>query len=350
MPSGRVRPGEMLGYVERLRQRDLWPVTSINYDRGDPVATPYLAVPVAPDDNGVRPLAGDTALHNPNVEILHGAGTPVTQPVKGTPYTLRCTVRNLGAISAYAGLAEFYVATPSFFDQAAVTFRASMRAVGYAGFVALPGTDSVIDCPGFWTPGSDQEAASSVLVQVYDPFTDPLSYPFDAREDRHVGRRDSAPVVRMPIIPYRSAAYKYLVVDHDEDGGFEQLGFDDAGFSLGDAGFGTPDGFCSLNNPTDVKTTWRPDTDILLRKQFFLPAGTSNLEVRVAIDNDVQVFINGQDISRGLRTHEGCPSNDSFVFIAPDNLLVAGANLLAVRGRDRGVLCYLDVQVTATTP
>ena len=72
--------------------------------------------------------------------------------------------------------------------------------------------------------------------------------------------------------------------------------------------------------------------------------------MRVAIDNDVQVFLNGQDISRGLRTHEGCPSNDSFVFTAPDTLLVAGANLLAVRGRDRGGLCYLDVQVTATTP
>ena len=255
MPNGRVRPGEMLGYVERLRQQDLWPVASIKYDRGDPVATPYLVVQVAPDENGVRQLAGDIALHNPNVEILDGAGTPVAKPVKGTPYTLRCTVRNLGAISAYAGLAEFYVAAPSFVDQAAVTFGARMRAVGYAGFVALPGTDSVIDCPVSWTPGSDQEAASSVLVQVYDPFTNPLSYPFDAREDRHVGRRDSVPVVRMPIIPYRSAAYKYLVVNHDEGAGFEQVGFDDAGFSLGDAGFGTPDGFCALNNPADVKTT-----------------------------------------------------------------------------------------------
>src|SRR5437899_1512111 len=157
MPNGRVRPGEMLGYVERLRQVDLWPLTSIKYDRGDPVATPYLVVPVAPNENGVRQLAGDTALHNPNVEILDGARTPVAHPDKGTHYTLRCTVRNLGAISAYAGLAEFYVAAPSFFDQAAVTFGASMRAVGYAGFIALPGTDSVIDCPGFWTPGSEQE-------------------------------------------------------------------------------------------------------------------------------------------------------------------------------------------------
>lgn len=152
------------------------------------------------------------------------------------------------------------------------------------------------------------------------------------------------------VIPYLDTGYKYKVVAFDADSGFEQPGFDDSGFSTGDAGFGTPFGGCSLNNPTDVKTTWPLDTDILLRKQFNLPPGTTNLEVGVAIDNDVQVFINGQDISGGLILHEGCAERDSFIFTTPDGILNAGTNLLAVRGRDRGGLSYLDVKVTAGIP
>lgn len=34
-------------------------------------------------------------------------------------------------------------------------------------------------------------------------------------------------------------------------------------------------------------------------------------------------------------------------FTAPDNLLIAGQNVLAVRGKDRGDVTFLDVQVTA---
>ncbi|MCP3999888.1 MAG: hypothetical protein GY727_03160, partial [Gammaproteobacteria bacterium] len=151
------------------------------------------------------------------------------------------------------------------------------------------------------------------------------------------------------IIPYLDTGYNYKVVSFGEDFGFEQPSFDDSEFSLGDGGFGTPSGFCSLNNSTDVKTTWPLHTDILLRKEFNLPLGASNLKVSVAIDNDVQVFINGIDISGGMNVHEGCPTRDSFVFAAPDGILIEGANLLAVRGRDRGTLSYLDVQVTINT-
>ena len=148
------------------------------------------------------------------------------------------------------------------------------------------------------------------------------------------------------VIPYRATGYKFSVVPFGAGGGFEQPGFDDSGFSTGDAGFGTPSGFCALNNPTDVKTTWPLNTDILLRKEFNLPAGATNLEVGMAIDNDVLVFLNGQDISGGLRVHEGCATLDSFIFSAPNNILIVGTNLLAIRGRDRGGLSYLDVKVT----
>lgn len=143
------------------------------------------------------------------------------------------------------------------------------------------------------------------------------------------------------IIPYLDTGYSYKVVSHDEGDGFELPSFDDSDFSFGSAGFGTQSGDCPLNNPTDTKTPWELDTDILLRKKFFLAAATSNLQVRVAVDNDVQVFLNGIDISGGLQTHEDCASLDTFVFTASANV---GTNLLAVRARDRGVLSYIDVQ------
>jgi hypothetical protein len=149
------------------------------------------------------------------------------------------------------------------------------------------------------------------------------------------------------IIPYLATGYKFKVVGHGGDPGFEQPSFSDSTFSTGNAGFGSG-GFCPLDSTAN--TFWPLNTDILLRKQFNLPAGTTNLKVGVAIDNDVQVFINGVDISGGIRFHEGCASRDSFVFTAPDSILNAGSNLLAVRAIDRGVVSYVDVQVTATVP
>ena len=154
-----------------------------------------------------------------------------------------------------------------------------------------------------------------------------------------------AQVTSITVIPYLDAGYKFKVVSFGEGSGFEQPGFDDSDFSDGDAGFGTPAGGCLLNNPNDVKTTWPLNTDILLRKEFIIPSGATNLIVGVAIDNDVQVFINGHDISGGLQIHEGCANRYSFIFIPPNEVLIAGINLLAVRGRDRGGLSYIDVQV-----
>jgi hypothetical protein len=153
----------------------------------------------------------------------------------------------------------------------------------------------------------------------------------------------SAPTV---VIPYGASEYKYQVVPVDEGVGFERSDFDDSTFAIGDAAFGTPEGYCELNNPDDVRTEWPVGTDLLVRKTLELPSGTTDVVVAVAVDNDVQVFVNGYDISAGLQTHEGCPSLNSFSFAVPDGLLRVGTNLLAVRARDRGVFTYLDLQVT----
>ena len=146
------------------------------------------------------------------------------------------------------------------------------------------------------------------------------------------------------VIPYSSGGYKYQVVAQDAGTGFQAPAYNDSAFATGGvAPFGTPGGCIP---PAPIATSWTVGSDILLRKSFTLPAGATNLKVGIAIDNDVQVFLNGIDISSGLQQHEYCATRDSFVFTAADSLLVAGTNVLAVRGRDRGGESYLDVQVT----
>jgi hypothetical protein len=146
------------------------------------------------------------------------------------------------------------------------------------------------------------------------------------------------------VVPYGASEYTYQVVPHDDGIGFERPDFDDSAFAVGDAGFASREGHCEL--PGDVRTEWPLETDLLVRKVLELPAGTTDVVVYVAVDNDVQVFMNGYDISDGLQIHEGCPSLDSFSFAVPDNLLHVGTNLLAVRARDRGCFAYLDLEVT----
>ncbi|WP_094228325.1 PEF-CTERM sorting domain-containing protein [Methanolobus psychrotolerans] len=152
------------------------------------------------------------------------------------------------------------------------------------------------------------------------------------------------------VIPYGDSGYKYQVVSTGLNAGFESTGFDDSNFLTGDAGFGSIYSGCLLTSSEYVKTSWALNSDILVRKEFYLPEGTSNLKVYIAIDNDVQVFINGQDVSSGMKTHEGCPSWNSFEFSVDDSVLNSGTNLIAVRGRDRGTASFLDIKVTADVP
>jgi hypothetical protein len=151
------------------------------------------------------------------------------------------------------------------------------------------------------------------------------------------------------VIPWLSPEYRYIQVPWGDIAGFESPGFADSTWATGAGGFGSGGG-CTLSSPAYINSTWSLNSDILLRKTFLIPAGTANLSVHIAIDNDVQVFINGHDISGGLRTHEGCAQRDSYIFVAPDSILHGGVNVLAVRGRDRGVEAYLDVEVTADLP
>ncbi len=151
---------------------------------------------------------------------------------------------------------------------------------------------------------------------------------------------------RSVLSPYLATDYRYLVTTSGPPASVELPGFDDSSFAVGDAAFGT--GNCELS--ANAKTPWPINSQIILRKWFNLPFAAANVKIGVAIDNDVQVFVNGTDVSGGLRVHDGCGAADDFVFAVPDALLQQGQNLLVVRGSDRGGDTYLDVQITADLP
>jgi hypothetical protein len=89
---------------------------------------------------------------------------------------------------------------------------------------------------------------------------------------------------------------------------------------------------------------WTPGRDALLRKSFTVPAGTGAGNVRVLVDNDVTVYLNGALV--GSAVHENCADDaPPAPFTFPAGTLNAGENLLAVRARDRGDQRYIDVRV-----
>jgi hypothetical protein len=191
-----VKPGQSLRYVEKLNERASWPPLRGKERPGRekrPTITPYIVVAAFPGENGSRPIGDQQALYNASVQIIDTVGASVLAPVKGSTYFLRCSVANLGGAGAFGGMAEFYVAPPSVLDNAAATIGAILPAKGYSGFSAMPGSTVTFQCPNSWTPISDAEAASSIVVQAYDAFVGRVVRGFGARQDRHVGRRDYIP-------------------------------------------------------------------------------------------------------------------------------------------------------------
>jgi len=167
------------------------------------------------------------------------------------------------------------------------------------------------------------------------------------------------------VVPYQASGYTFISGAAGLLPGFEQPTSATTGWSQGQGAFGSGDAggtVCPLDNNGSLHTTWNntpAPTDMLLRKTFTLPSWwTTPLTVRVAIDNDIQVFVNGHnetasassgyDASSGFVVHEGCATLDSFTFSVPTSDLVrGGTNLVAVRARDRGTIAYVDARVSA---
>jgi hypothetical protein len=169
---------------------------------------------------------------------------------------------------------------------------------------------------------------------------------------------------RTVVIDYGATGYRYLPsaqFEENTEGGIDSTDFhgtayDDSGWNTGGAPFGSgpvaPNN-CPIQTSNPQQTFWpsapnsESPSDMLVRKQFFFPAtGFVSATISIAIDNDVQVYVNGTEISDGLLVHEGCAEQNSVTFVADGEVLNTGSNLLAIRARDRGGESYLDVKVT----
>lgn len=160
------------------------------------------------------------------------------------------------------------------------------------------------------------------------------------------------------LIPWEASGYKYLAGPADHDAGFEASGFNDASWATGQGGFSdhtAANPYCPID--ATANTAWNsvpPPTDMLLRHTFSLPAGWSTaLKVSVAIDNDIEVFVDGQSVSgEGFVTHEGCATQDSFIFTVPASVLSTSTttHVLAIRARDRGVAAFVDARLYVPAP
>ncbi len=123
--------------------------------------------------------------------------------------------------------------------------------------------------------------------------------------------------------------------------------------ATGSTPFGSANTDCDLNN-AGFSTDWPslPLTYLYARRSFTL-ATAATVSIGVAIDNDVQVFLDGTDITsnndqlmtpvNGVLVHEGCPTPDWVTF---QRAVVPGSHILAILAKDRGISSYLDVRVS----
>jgi len=179
------------------------------------------------------------------------------------------------------------------------------------------------------------------------------------------------------VVPYGSS-YLFLDGPQGHDAGFEAPGFNTANWLAGNGPFGSGDQggtVCPLNSEAGftLNHAWAVGTDMLLRKSFPLPSGwNAPLTITTAIDNDIQVFMNGNALTTyqgsplyafvgsdagnysfnattGFVTHENCATKGSLTFSVPVAFLnVGGQNVLAIRARDRGSVNYVDAKVSVT--
>jgi hypothetical protein len=161
-----------------------------------PTATPYLLIPSAVGDAGARPIPTAQAVSNLSIEAM--VTNPAAAGWADFNVQLSCTVADLGVVGSVVGLAEFYVGdqfstwNPSHEGLTPAQVKANAQLIGLGSFQVNPGRGVTVTCPKPWKPGSPAAARKGVLVQAYDFFTDRMTAPFDAVNDRHVARNDEA--------------------------------------------------------------------------------------------------------------------------------------------------------------
>jgi len=145
---------------------------------------------------------------------------------------------------------------------------------------------------------------------------------------------------------YESPGWSYQEVAYGADQGFQAPTFDASSWPVGQAGFGTTDGVCPWNNASQVSTPWDPGTDMLLRHGLSIPAGATNVHISGTVDNNADIYFNGDLI--GQVQSGNCIAGAIDVDVPSTD--IGSDNLLAIRATDLGDADYIDVQVSYDLP
>ena len=99
---------------------------------------------------------------------------------------------------------------------------------------------------------------------------------------------------------------------------------------------------------------WEVDHELVVRTDFAVPTGATNVVIQFLVDNDAQIFVNGTSLNRTFVSaqNSGCASYSKVVTVkVPDEVLSAdGNNMLAIWARDFGYVNYLDYRITMDVP
>lgn len=337
LPSSLRSPAGWLRYVQRNGWRGLGPLAEAML-----LPRPLMAAAV-----GTCCLGGSTKKFSPFGTVDSRTSVAATSPtsIAGTS----------GQAVSSGQLPAVRVTTPLGNPVPGVTVTFSLGS-GSSG--SIGGTSQVTDSDGraslgSWTlgtgPSIDTVTATVTPLQGTTVDGNPVEF--------------SAAITAPIPVAYLSGSYSYKLIGSGSPPSYwYKPSYNASAWPVGAAAFGSGPGSPD-NCPLDatVETSWPAapsggKSGLLLRRTFTVPAGfTGTLRVGVAIDNDVQVYVNGSNVtasagsanlSYGFQKHEGCASRDSFIFTAPNSILVpGGSNLVAVFAKDRGSTSYVDLEV-----
>jgi hypothetical protein len=122
--------------------------------------------------------------------------------------------------------------------------------------------------------------------------------------------------------------------------GWQNISFaDESSWALQPAPFGNNAG-CQ---PVPSASEFPLNGTLYLRKHLSLPAGVTQLHLHLRIDSNVSVYVNGQSV--GAFTDGNCGTAITDVTV-PNNVLVTGDNVVAIKADDNGAVSYLDLEAT----
>jgi hypothetical protein len=158
---------------------------------------PYLLVRANPGDRGKRPLSVPF-WESPDVFVaprMDAATAPAQPPTPGgvaeagVPNTLWARVWNLGRAPAFNARVEFYWFNPSLGFSGAAANLIGVTHVDL-GHRSSGKAMAMVKCPASWVPTYVNGGHECLMVRAFEPLTDPLSNPWNAGDDRHLGQRN----------------------------------------------------------------------------------------------------------------------------------------------------------------